>query len=142
MTEKPQQSDFTAATGFGHEEEAFLTKNAACFHHYESLHSFFGNLWLEWIWEVFILYWPPAERTDSMLAGHREHVRQALRWIYKRLDPETCKAEQASIRFPQVYYPGPIEPRRTTIRPPQPSQPLNIVPPPPILHQIACYPCC
>ncbi|KAK0500247.1 hypothetical protein EDD18DRAFT_1102401 [Armillaria luteobubalina] len=128
MMEKPQESDFTAATGFGHEEEVFLTKNAASFHLFESRHSFFGNLWLESIWEVFVLHWPPAERTHSALAEHRE----GLHWLHECIDPETCQTEQASIQFPQVY-PGPLEPQRTTIKPLESSQPLNIVPPPPNL---------
>ncbi|KAK0470909.1 hypothetical protein IW261DRAFT_1572599 [Armillaria novae-zelandiae] len=61
---------------------------------------------------------------------HRERVRQALHWIYECLDPETRQTEQVSIQFPQVYYPGPTEQRRTTISPLLPRQPLNIVGPP------------
>ncbi|KAK0499343.1 hypothetical protein EDD18DRAFT_1102709 [Armillaria luteobubalina] len=130
MTEKPQESDFTAATGFGHEEEVFLTKNAASFHLFKSRHSFFSNLWLESIWEVFVLHWPPAERTHSALAEHQEHVRQGLHWLHEHINPETCQTKQESIQFPQVYYPGPLEPQHTTIKPLKSGQPLNIVPPP------------
>ncbi|KAK0493892.1 hypothetical protein EDD18DRAFT_1107857 [Armillaria luteobubalina] len=114
-------------TGFGHDEEAFLVRNAVCFHHFESRHKFFGDLWLESIWEVFVLYWPPAERSDDALAGHHERVCQALRWIYEHLDPGAHEAEQANIQFPQVHHPGPKEQRRMTIRPLQPGQPLDVV---------------
>ncbi|KAK0478571.1 hypothetical protein EDD18DRAFT_1114189 [Armillaria luteobubalina] len=127
MMEKPQESDFTAATGFGHEEEAFLAKNTVCFHLFESCHTFFGNLWLESIWDVFILYWPLAEQTHSVLAEHCK----GLCWLYEHIDLEKRQTKQANIQFPQVYYPGPLEPWRMTINPLQPSQPLNIVPPPP-----------
>ncbi|KAK0477412.1 hypothetical protein IW261DRAFT_1421114 [Armillaria novae-zelandiae] len=114
--------NFTATTGFGRDEEVFLVKNAVCFHLYESGHRFFKDLWLESIWEVFVLYWPPADQSDNALAVHRE----ALHWIYKHLDPETHQTEQASIQFPQVYYPGPTKQCHTTISPLLPRQPLNI----------------
>ncbi|KAK0477824.1 hypothetical protein IW261DRAFT_1594300, partial [Armillaria novae-zelandiae] len=73
MTEPTQNIGFSATTGFGHDEEDFLTKNAVQFHVLESGDfSALSEIWLESIWQEHVLYWPPEDRTDYGLRQHRK----------------------------------------------------------------------
>ncbi|KAK0474611.1 hypothetical protein IW261DRAFT_1568614 [Armillaria novae-zelandiae] len=75
MTEPTQNIGFSAATGFGHDEEDFLAKNAIQFHVLESGDfSALSEIWLETIWQEHILYWPPKDHTDYGLRQHCKRV--------------------------------------------------------------------
>ncbi|KAK0488128.1 hypothetical protein EDD18DRAFT_1110504 [Armillaria luteobubalina] len=101
MMEQPRNQNFKHATGFGPEEEDFLRKNAIGFHLFDTQHTFFANVWLDFIWKDFVLYWPPEDRSDEGLSRHR-----------------------------QVYPPGPSENRHSTILCSERPHPVFIIPDP------------
>ncbi|KAK0490074.1 hypothetical protein EDD18DRAFT_1109628 [Armillaria luteobubalina] len=73
MMEPTQNIGFTATTGFGHDEEEYLAKNAIHFHILESGEfSALSDAWFNTIWQHHILYWPPKDCTDKGLKEHRQ----------------------------------------------------------------------
>ncbi|KAK0475680.1 hypothetical protein EDD18DRAFT_1115892 [Armillaria luteobubalina] len=107
MTEQPWNQNFKHATGFGPEEEDFLCKNAIGFHLFDTQHTFFTNVWLDFIWKDFVLYWPPEDRSDEGLLRH-------------------C----------QVYPPGPSENRCSTILCSKRPHPVFIIPNPTLEERV------
>ncbi|KAK0493248.1 hypothetical protein EDD18DRAFT_1108040 [Armillaria luteobubalina] len=107
MIEQLRNHNFTHATGFGSQEEEYLCKNAISFHLYEMKHTFFANVALDFIYQDFVLYWPPEDHSKGGLLRLREHIRHALWWLFHSLDPEV--REQQSKLTPQIYPPGPLE---------------------------------
>ncbi|KAK0481031.1 hypothetical protein EDD18DRAFT_1113233 [Armillaria luteobubalina] len=120
MTEPTRNIGFSATTGFGHDEEDFLTKNAAQYHVLESREfSALSEIWLDTIWQQHLLYWPPEDRTDNGLKQHRKRIQYALRWLFNALDPDARKRqlEYATTHEPKVHPPGPHEIRHSTVQP-------------------------
>ncbi|KAK0491900.1 hypothetical protein EDD18DRAFT_1358330 [Armillaria luteobubalina] len=113
MTEQLQNHNFTHATGFGSQEEEYLHKNAISFHLYKTKHAFFTNDALDFIYQDFVLYWPPEDRSEGGLLRLHECIRHALWWLFHSLDAEVH--EQQSKLTPQIYPPGPLENQCSTI---------------------------
>ncbi|KAK0492867.1 hypothetical protein EDD18DRAFT_1357245 [Armillaria luteobubalina] len=108
-------------TGFGYNEEIYLTQNAIHYHILESGEfAALSDLWLETIWQQHVLYWLPNDRSDDGLIAHHKHVQHALRWLYDALDPDTCKEQlaYAAAHEAKVYPPGLPESRHTTVQAP------------------------
>ncbi|KAK0492986.1 hypothetical protein EDD18DRAFT_1108586 [Armillaria luteobubalina] len=106
--ESNRNNGFAAATGFGHNEEEYLAKNAVDFHLLESSKfSALSEIWLETIWQQQVLYWPPEDHPD---------VRQQ-RLLY------------ATTHKPKIHPPGPPETRHSTV-PPTRIPRIDVVEPP------------
>ncbi|KAK0505314.1 hypothetical protein EDD18DRAFT_1344118 [Armillaria luteobubalina] len=130
MTEQTRNIGFTAATGFGYDEEIYLTQNATHYHILESGEfAALSDLWLETIWQQHVLYWPPNDHSDDGLIAHRKRVQHALRWLYDALDPDACEeqltyaaAHEAKV-YPPVQAPITRHVRRiNVIEPPTPRE--------------------
>ncbi|KAK0464837.1 hypothetical protein IW261DRAFT_1427261 [Armillaria novae-zelandiae] len=124
MMEQLRNQNFTHATGFGPQEEEYLRKNAISFHLYETKHAFFANVSLDFIYKDFVLYWPPEDRSDEGLLRLRERIRNALRFLFNALDTEVQK-QQLKLT-PQLYSPGPLENRCSTILHSKVPHPIKI----------------
>ncbi|KAK0471764.1 hypothetical protein IW261DRAFT_1571640 [Armillaria novae-zelandiae] len=119
MTEPTQNIGFLATTGFGHDEEDFLAKNAVQFHVLESGDFLaLSEIWLETIWQEHVLYWPPEDHTDYGLRQHHKRVQYALRWLFNALDPDMCRQqlEYATNHEPKVHLPGLSEIRHSMVQ--------------------------
>ncbi|KAK0221289.1 hypothetical protein IW262DRAFT_1296020 [Armillaria fumosa] len=141
-TIKPHCSHFSSSsaklsllpyqTGFGHEEEEYLAKNAIDFHLLESGEfSALSKIWLETIWQQQVLYWLPKDHTDNGLRQHHKHVHYALRWLFNALDPDTCKQQlaYATTYELKVHPPGLLEIQHSMVQP-LPVPPIDIFKPP------------
>ncbi|KAK0493688.1 hypothetical protein EDD18DRAFT_1356142 [Armillaria luteobubalina] len=118
MTESNRISGFAATTGFGHDVEDYLAKNAVDFHLLESGEfSALSEIWLETICQQQVIYWPPEDRTDNGLRLHRKRVHYALRWLFDALDPDTRQQQllYATTHELKIRPPGPPETRHLTI---------------------------
>ncbi|KAK0478030.1 hypothetical protein EDD18DRAFT_1114440 [Armillaria luteobubalina] len=132
MTESNRNNGFAAATGFGHDEEEYLAKNAVDFHLLESSKfSALSKIWLETIWQQQVLYWPPEDRTDNRLRQHRKRVHYALRWLFDALDPDVRQQWllYAMTHEPKIHPPSPPETQHSTV-PPTRIPRIDVVEPP------------
>ncbi|KAK0500750.1 hypothetical protein EDD18DRAFT_1348151 [Armillaria luteobubalina] len=132
MTESNRNNGFAAATGFGHDEEEYLAKNAVDFHLLESSKFLaLSEIWLETIWQQQVLYWPPEDRTDNGLRQHRKRVHYALRWLFDALDPDVRQQRFALCYDPRAQDSSPRSPetRHSTV-PPTHIPRIDVVEPP------------
>ncbi|KAK0472662.1 hypothetical protein IW261DRAFT_1570776 [Armillaria novae-zelandiae] len=127
MTEATRNIEFTAATGFGHDEEEHLAKNAISFQMFKTGDfAAFSDIWLDTIWQQHILYWPPTDRSDTGLRTHRKRVQHALRWLFNTMDPDTRQQELA---YAVSHEPKVHPPRKSVHQHPTVQPTISQVPP-------------
>ncbi|PBK69409.1 hypothetical protein ARMSODRAFT_975141 [Armillaria solidipes] len=97
---------------FPKEAREFLANNAARYHDLEAeMHTFFVHAWLDEFYTIFLIYWPPVDKTKKGRAIFYEAsgiIRHALREAFHRFDTATQEKDLARVKgdCPWIIQPG------------------------------------